>query len=239
MVMKEGFSNAAGLPDNQDPTRQFAIEQAEAILVAAGVIDPENEQTYSHKTYELLRTVRNPSVEERKFLTGEGFVFLSIEAKTLEQVVAEHPDRFLPNWLQYIKGLPYSDLRTYVPSVMEVAFNPSRLYIQGSINEDQLTQFKKTEEYSRTHLKELSGAKALMMPATVYAQADIAYFQMTGNVLFGHHFSARALDETAGSNSADVGRNLSDCPLTVSPWLVKNRGYINVGVPLAVVFIQK
>ena len=191
------------------------------------------------RTYELLSKVRKPSDEERKSLTDKGFIFLPIEAKTLIKVVSEHPDHFWSDQLQFIANLSHPDLRTYVPKAMEVAFNPSRLYIPDSFDKAQQAQLEMTENYSQANLeKELPDAKVLMLPATVSAQADIAYFQMTkGQPLFRDRF-IRALDKTAGSLIASVGRVRPGVRLAVDGWGA-GVGYGNVGVPLAVVFLQK
>lgn len=201
---------------------------------------PEAQLGLRQRTYELLSTVREPSAEERESLARKGFIFLSIEAKTLAQVVSEHPGHFWKDELQYVNGLPHPDLRTYTPKAMEVAFNPNQLYVPDSFNKTQAVQLNMTEEYSQTNLeKELPGAKALMLPATVGAQADIAYFKKTGKVLFRDRF-ARALDQTAGSNAANVGRGHPDFRLIVDGWGADSGlGRGGVGAPLAVVFIRK
>lgn len=200
---------------------------------------PETQLDLRQRTYELLSKVRKPSVEEGESLTKRGFIFLPIEAKTLAQVVGENPDHFWPDELRYINGLPHLDLRTYVPKVMEVAFNPRRLYIQDSFNQSQAKQLRMTEEYSQTNLeKDLPGAKALMLPATVEAQADIAYFKMTkGEPLFKDRF-ARALDQTSSFRVATIGRGHSGNRLCIDGWNADN-GLGNIGALLAVVFLQK
>lgn len=190
------------------------------------------------RTYELLAMVREPSAKERKLLTDRGFHFLPIEAKTLLQVIGEHPDHFCKDDLKSIDKLPYPDLRRYIPKSMEVAFNPNQLYIPDSFGKSQAIQLVKTEEYSQTNLqKELPGAKALIMPATVDAQADIAYFKKTGGVLFRNCF-AGTLDQMSDSDATCVGRALPVSPLVINRWDA-NRGEGNVGAPLAIVFLQK
>lgn len=196
------------------------------------------------RTYQLLSKVRAPSVEERKSLVHKGFFFLPIEAKTLAQVVGEHPKHFWLDELEYINNFPYDDLRTYVPRVMEVAVNPKQLFLedsfQNSFGKTQAEQLAMIEEYSITKVeKNFPDAKALMLPATVEAQADIAYFQMTkGEVLFRNGF-VRALDRMMDSNDfARIGRSSPDSLLGVHGYSVDYGGLL-VGAPLAVVFLQK
>ena len=206
---------------------------------AASTVEKQTPLDLRQKTYELLSMVREPNAQERKSLTDKGFIFLPIEAKTLVQVVGEHPDHFWSGQLQYINGLPYDDLRTYVPKPMEVAFNPRQLFIPDSFTKTQAVQLRMTEEYTKANFeKELPDAKALMLPATVEAQADIVYHKMTkGQVLFRDRF-ARALDRTADSIVAHVGRDHPDHRLHVHDGDADD-GRGNVGVPLAVVFLRK
>lgn len=196
-------------------------------------VETEAQLDLLQRTYELLSMVREPSAEEKKILIRRGFVFLGIEAKTLAQVVGEHPGHFSRNNSQDVVNL-----LTYVPMTMEVAFNPKQLYIPVSFGKTQEMQLRMTGEYSQTNLeKELQGAKALMLPVTVYAQADIAYFQKTGEGLFRDHF-ANFLDRPTGSGVIGVGRSRPGLPLVISSWL-GDYGFSGVKAPLAVVFIQQ
>jgi len=61
------------------------------------------------------------------------------------------------------------------------------------------------EEYSQSLQLELPDARAIMLPSTGYAQADIAFKKTTGRVLIEHYF-ARALDDLSNVHSASVGR---------------------------------
>lgn len=191
------------------------------------------------RTYELLSMVREPSAEERKSLTDRGFIFLSIEAKTLTQVFREDPDHFRQDALDYLNGTPNFDVRVYVPQAMDLAVNPEQLCIPDSFYKTRVIQLAMTEKYSQTHLeKELPDAKVLMLPATVNAQADRAYFKKTGQVLFRDYF-VRTLDQVGGgSGVVEVGRSLPSHRLTIYRFDVDSGDEV-VGALLAVVFIQK
>lgn len=189
------------------------------------------------RTYELLSWVREPSAKEREVLAEKGFIFLPIGAKTLEQVVREHPKHFCPNQLSYIDALPVdSDLRKYAPKVMDVALNPNQLYILNSFNKTQAMQIKMIGECSTNLQRELPSARVLMLPATVLTQADIAYSKKTVKPLFVDHF-VRSLDKTSGSLVANVGRYLSDERLWVNTQTADG-GDDRVGALFAVVFIK-
>lgn len=188
-------------------------------------------------TYDLLTKIRQPSDEEKEALGNVRYVFLPIEAKTLAQVVSEDPNYFWNGELDYINGLQKPDLREYVPTVMEVAFNPAQLFVPDSFGKSQINQLGMTEQYSQNTLEtEFPDARVVILPASALAQADRAYFQKTGKVLFTNRF-ARALDQTSGVDAAGVGRRAPDYRLSVRDWLAGG-GYDDVGAPLAVVFLE-
>lgn len=194
--------------------------------------------TERERTYELLTIVREPLPEERKGLEAKGFVFLSVEAKTLAQVVSERPSHFWNGELDYINGRSYPDLREYTPLAMSVAYNPDQLFVPDSCSNSQERQLRTTEKYSREEIEtQFPDAKALVLPATVSAQADIAYFDRTGKALLGNR-CAGALDKSVGSFVVLVSRNLPGRQLDVFDWYAGySRG--GVGVPLALVFLNR
>lgn len=243
-MLERGFKSAQQLRENRNPVKQFAIAQARRILEAAGVVDPKLEGQVAapkidlrQRTYDLLTKVRQPSDDEKEALGNVGYIFLPIEAKTLLEVVTEDPDYFWSGELNYINGLSKPDLREYVPPVMKVGFNPNQLFVPDTFGKSQVKQLEMTDQYSQNTVEtEFPDARVLMLPATITAQADRAYFKRTGKVLFANRF-ARALDQTSGVDAAFVGRIGPDFRLRVSDWdAVLGPGY--VGAPLAVVFFE-
>lgn len=211
-------------------------------LPGADLQSPKSETTpkidLRQRTYDLLTKVRQPSEEEKDILGKVGYVFLPIEAKTLAQIVSEDPNYFWEGELDYIiNGLSKPDLREYTPPVMEVGFNPSQLFVPDSFGKSQSKQLEMTDQYSQNTVEtEFSDARVLMLPATITAQADRAYFKKTGKVLFINRF-ARALDQTSGVDAALVGRFDPGGRLGVGGWHAGG-GYGDVGAPLAVVFLE-
>ena len=59
------------------------------------------------------------------------------------------------------------------------------------------------EEQSQELQKEFPDARLVMLPSTIYAQADKAYKEKTGEVFFKNIF-ARALDQTSGVSSMSM-----------------------------------
>ena len=222
-------------PRNQAQEKRDAIRLMRLTHKEVDIFDPID---LRRNTYKLLSRVREPSTEERKSLEEKGFSFFSIEEKTLTQVVVEHPDLFLKCELEYLNGLYSPNLR-YAPVAMEVAFNTNQLYIPGSFDQTQQKQLEMTEEYSKANLeKEFSDAKALMFPATVVVQADVACKEKIGEALFGKGF-VRVLDRTADSRVVSIGRGRPEHQHYFDTSAADNSdGKVGVGVPLAVVFIR-
>lgn len=186
------------------------------------------------QTYDLLSSVRGPSPAERQDLEGEGFVFLTVEAKSVGQVVAQKPDYFWEDQLEYLKTR--GALESFVPPRrMEVAVHPERLVLPGSFR-PRSALLAMIEDYSNTKIEpHFPGAKAIMLPATGNIQADGEYRRKTGEVLFGNYF-AWALDNTAGSLAALVGRFAHNHRLHVLGWPA---GDDNGAAVPAVVFLQQ
>lgn len=254
-MLERGLERAQQLRDNKNAVRQFAIAQARGILQAAGVVDPRLDvetQPAGNKsgvkpeatpkidlrqqTYDLLPLVREPSTEEKAALEQRGLVFLPVQAKSYVQVVAEDPDYFWPNELQYAKER--AELRDFTPPVMEVALNVTQLALPDSFNKSRAVQLMMIERYSQEKIeKDFPGAKAIMLPVTAYAQADRAYKQRTREVLFRTYF-ARGLDNISEVNAASAGRDAPDYQFDVRYWNA-DLGLDPVGAIPAVVFIRK
>lgn len=190
------------------------------------------------KTYEYLSKVREPSATEQETLRGRGFIFLPVEAKPLVQVVSENKNHFESGELDYINGITYPDLRTYVPPEMIVAFKPTQLFIpNSSVFSDVATQLRETGRYFQDNPEiVLLDAKALILPSSIFAQADIVYFRRTGKLLFENCF-VRALDHISKSGFAAVGRRSPAERLRVH-YQRSGRYGGRIQVPLAIVFLQ-
>lgn len=188
------------------------------------------------QTYELLALVREPTEEEKEALEKRGIVFLTTETKSLSRVVLHDPDYFWSGEQEYVDSK--KELREYVPPVaMEVGLNPENPAIPGSFNKSKKVQLEMIERGSLELQKEFSDARLVMLPSTIYAQADKAYKGKTGEVFFRNIF-ARALDQTSGVRSAGVGRFVPGSRLRVDEWSAGD-GYGRVGAVPAVVFLRK
>lgn len=203
---------------------------------------PQPEETQAlridlrQQTYDLLTLIREPSTKEREALEKKGFVFLPVEAKSYAQVVAEDPDYFWPNELQYANQR--AGLRDFTPPVMEIALNPTQLALPGSFNKSRERQLAMIEKYSKGQIElEFQDARAIMLPVTAYAQADRVYKQRTDEVLFRTYF-ARGLDNISEVNAAFAGRLDPDDQFHVYDWYAAH-GHDYVGPVPAVVFLKK
>lgn len=181
-------------------------EMADIPLPTQEVIPEETQASkvdLRQQTYEILGLARESSDDEKTLLERMGFVSLLILAKTVPQIAAEYPEVFWHR-LGYIDGMP--QLRDYRPPVMNIALNPQELALPGSFSKGRITQLMMIGVYSRTEIEPIiPGARAIMLPASAYIQADIEYFKKTGQLLF-RNCSARALDDTSAEDAAYVGR---------------------------------
>jgi hypothetical protein len=194
------------------------------------------------RTYELLSLVRQPSKEEREVLERKmKLVVLRLQAKSLSRVVAYDPNYFKSGELAFLDST--SELRDFTPPSLAVAINPDPEYIalRGSFGVSRATQLVMIEEYSQGVIeKEFPEAKAIMLPATSYAQADWIYnhrYGTIGKILFGNIFT-RALDNFSELAAARVGRDHPDDRLIVFGWGA-DHGRCRVGGVPAVVFLRK
>jgi len=187
-------------------------------------------------TYDLLTKIRKPSDAEKKALEKiiKGIVFLPLASKTLPQAIEEDRAYFWTGNLDYSKSREES-IRYLLPQI-EVALNPAQLALPDSFYKSLSAQLKMIDKYSKEQIeRELPDAKAIMLPAVGYAQADKVYRNKTGEVLFRDLF-ARALDYTSKARAAFVGRYRPENQLSVRGW-VADRGGIRVMAVPAIVFI--
>lgn len=195
----------------------------------------EGEVDLRQQTYDLLHLVRAPSEQEKSSFKERGFVFLPVRAKSYAQVVAEDPAYFWPDELQYANER--AELRDFTPPVMEIALNPTQLVLPGSFNKSRISQLEMIKAYSRKQIEpEFPDAKAIMLPATAYAQADKVYKGMRDEVLFRTYF-ARGLDNISEVYAAGAGRSAPVGPFFVDDWPA-GACDARVGAVPAVVFIS-
>ncbi len=190
------------------------------------------------ETLDLLsgNTFREPTDQEKEILGTKGYdVFLPTEAKSLYTVVAENKGHFWTDELDYVNARP--ELRDFVPPALIVVLRSQDLFLSNSFSKSQAVQLQMHEVESQALQKELPDVRNIMLPASVGAQLDLAYFKETGRVLFTNRF-ARALDETSDVHVALVGRNHPDDQLSVSGWN-RDRGDDDVGALSAAVMINR
>lgn len=200
---------------------------------------PAAEQTpavdFRQQTYEVLSQVREPTPEEKEALKDRGIVFLFVESKSYAQVVREDPDHFWDEELDYTIDKPA--LRDYVlPVAVEVGLNPDALAMPGGFGESQRVQLEMIERRSQELQQEFPDARVIMLPVTGYAQADRAYKEITGDVLFRNYF-ARGLDMLSPGYVAIAGRHQPAYRFNVHDW--RDCGFDIVGAVPAVVFVKK
>lgn len=186
------------------------------------------------QTYDLLPLVRQPSEQEKEALARRGIVFLPLETKSYAQVVAEDPDHFWEDELDYANARP--QLRDYVlPVAVEVGFNPAQPALPDSFRKSRPVQLQMIEDCSQQLQTEFPDARVIILPSTGYAQADRVYWAKTGIVLI-RGFFARALDDLSLVDAAGAGRFAPSGRFSVPGWSAGlGRGY--VGAVPAVVFV--
>lgn len=165
----------------------------------------------------------------------QGIKFLSLTSKSYAQVVTDDPTYFCDRELKYASAQP--DLYHALPVAVVVGLRgPSELALPGSFSKSRETQLEMIEKYSQELQAQFPDCRAIMLPLTGYAQADIAsYKAATGEVLFSNCF-ARALDNLSGVNAAFAGRNDPSDRFSVHEWGADFGGDRVRAVP-AVVFI--
>ncbi len=132
MVMKEGFDVAGRHPDNQDPTKQFAIGAARSLLENAGVIDPSPTAEASSLVTPVEKpTLKTPeasvkmypeiSLEQERARQIQGFIKLGFHtelSKTEEEYAARFPE--FTSQPESFKG------RMDAPALVETEISPKR-----------------------------------------------------------------------------------------------------------------
>lgn len=193
----------------------------------------EKPRDLAQETFDLLGSLRESTDQERQILKEKGFIFLTVDAKSLARVRAENEEYF---WYTN----PSETLQEYTPpQSFEVAINPGELRLIRSNNSSQSKQLRMIGEYSQREIATVvPGAKAIMLPATGYAQLDIKYQKENDGAKLLPDFWARALDITVVPDVADVGRRHPDVRLLVDGW---DRGYgpSDVWAVPAVVFVRE
>lgn len=192
--------------------RGFArvIAGVRELLPSYGIDDlPFPEETilpirdFHARTLQLLSETRNPRPKEQKALEKKGWVFLHTEAQSLTQVIEENPDYF-GNINEKFK------LDDYTPPSLTLAINRKQPFIHNSFGRSQSVHWLMIDAYSQPIEGEFPRATALMLPASVYAQADLEYFKITGLQLFPARY-ARTLDGlVVGRLAPCMGLDVSD-----------------------------
>lgn len=222
-------------PEGSDRRLVASLVEAAAAYneVARAQVDvnsPEKSRDLVQETYDLLGTLREPTTKERKAFQEKGYVFVAVEAKSLGQVYSENPEYF-----DYVN--PSVNLRAYSPRQDFVI--AIKAPIPRSNNASHPRQLRMIEDYSQTEIESVvPDVKAIMLPATGYAQADIKFQKANDGKKLIPDFYARALDTTVGSHVADVGRARPDRRLRVVGWYRVSGGGDVWALP-AVVFLRK
>jgi len=226
-ALVESLREQGLLPEHFSQSSRAEIPQAQ---------ETSPEIDLRQQTYDLLSQVREPTEEEKETLGKKGIIFLPVETKSLSQVVSKDQDYFWSGELDYVNSK--TELRDYVPPIpLQVGLNSENPALSGSFNKSKKVQLEMIERGSQELQKEFPDARLVMLPSTVYAQADKAYKKKTGEVFFKDIF-ARALDQTSEVHSANVGRHDHAYQLHVREWNAEH-GNDNIGAVPAVVFLRK
>ena len=185
------------------------------------------------ETFDLLSSLREPTDQERKEVGARKGILLPVKATSLGQFYSENQPYF--GWVNESRSL-----RDYTPPLaFKVAVFPDKRYVSGSNNSSQVRQLQMTEDYSKKKIEPVfSGAKAIMLPATVLAQLDVEFQKRNNGAKLFQDFWVRALDTTVDPNVANVGRAHPDNRLNVNDWN-RDVGHLHVWAFPAVVFVRK
>jgi hypothetical protein len=179
------------------------------------------------QTYEILNAAKDPSEDERLILTRRGLFLelLPIEPVSLNTFVASEPDDFICNLSDN-----FPSLGEYVPPKISIAVSPSSIIMPESRGKSLAEQIEMIDEYSKEMIEPtMPTARAVMLPATVLAQADRAYARLfpKEEPLFNRIF-ANTLD-TEGTGRmravAVIGRELPEYPLQFKRWDSESGGF--------------
>lgn len=164
------------------------------------------------ETFNLLGSLREPTVEEQAAIKEKGGIILEVEAKSLQQVYDENPGYF-----DYVNSS--KSLREYTPpQAFKVAVFPQKLRIPKSNNSTRAEQLEQTGEYSKSKIEpDFPGARAIMLPLTGIAQLDIGFQKENHGKKLLVDFWVGALDEV-GSHVADIGRGRPGDRLDAGTW---------------------
>lgn len=196
-----------------------------------------------NRTWELLTLVREPYPEEREVLERRlGCVVLPTTVTSLGRFVSRDQEYFILKQMNLLNNsLNLRDYKPDVPIAVGINPDPEHICLPGSFNQSQERQLEMIEEHSQTVVEPyLPNAKAVMVPATILAQADWVYYhrpETAGRVLIRNYW-ARALDRRLYW-AAGVGRTGPSFRLNVDEWSIgvgKGRAH-RPAIP-AVVFLD-
>ena len=239
--MKEGFDVAGRHPDNQDPTKQFAIGAARSLLENAGVIDPSP----TVETSSVAAPVENPvakipetrveikrfSKEQKEALEKQGFVIYGLTGQSIKTL----RDAGRKFWSTWHKELP--DFEALGSMHSEVAINPNKPFLPKSNNKTLAQQEDMVGKYSAEVAKKVPGVKAIIGQAPDYVELAFAHLDSTKEYLFGakdNYDYARTKTPTSSSGVADVGDFRADVGLGVNDWDAGHGDGIVHAAPLVV-----
>jgi len=219
------LAKEAGLIKNELPVENLPTAQK---------VEPEAPKRNLRKeTFELLGKLREPTQEEAEALRSEGRILFKIEPVSLGEFYNAHREYF-----DYVNSS--RTLLDYVPpQAFTVAINQENVRIPGSNNSSQKSQLEQTEKHSKTDIEpRYPSGRAIMLPATAIAQADINYQIENGGKKLIPDYLLRALDTTVVPRVANVGRYRPDDGLDVDGW-GRVDGSLYLWVPSAVVFVRE
>ena len=213
MVM-EHLGAAGNHPENQDPLRQFAIAQAQRLLIEAGVTDPGRLQDSAlHQTQEVRAEIIHFSDESRAALMGLGYLIYPLTGKSIKSL-RDEGNRFWTDWHR-----AYPTLESLASGLSEVAINPNELFLPNSNNKtlaEQEALIGNFDKALRTK-KRIPGVSAILGEAPDWAEVAFTHLEVTGERLFGekYDYGFTRTKTRVESFSVLVGRFVADDGLSV------------------------
>lgn len=259
MVMNR-LEAARNLTGNQNPVKQFAIDQARRILQAAGVEDPgmpvvtsvsEKQTAAPIEAKPILQEYRPFTNEEERTLIEDGAYFIDLDGETIEgQQTAKRLFRYVTDGGDRLLKLPSIKARVAIYT------DPKRFFIPNSSNKDLQTQEKLAKKDGQELRKRLGleedgldviiPDQASTLTELIFKYLDETTKQGRGVWLFGPEYAAaqgasfvygrtkNPVNES-GSHVAVVGAANPDDGVVVGGWCCRG----NDDVPVVRLVVAK
>lgn len=162
----------------------------------------------------FLSKIREPLSVEKRALKKEGWLFFTLDPKSLKQIREERRRDF-----GHVSDFGDIEMAmvNYAPPTITIAVHPSKLAMPESFGQTKKAQLSMVGEQSRKMQQVFPDARMTLLPTCFYAQLDDLFLRKTGKRLFVQSFT-HTLDTTSNSNAVFIGRRAANDRLVVYNW---------------------